>query len=235
MLRAKSEPEAQQVSNRTLAAELVDRNHVQLSWVAAAALVGVLSMTQIAAWLQPEVERSQRMGVVQWAIGVATVVSVLVILVERLGWLRPIALLRVAMGYQVVMAGAIAVFENAIPWEDTMVRGGSSVTLWLVAFMLLVPAPPVMAGGFCLLSALMGPVVHWAMHWGVGMPEAPLHRLAILYGPPLLMPVVAVLINLRVLRLERMAARARDLGSYDMYERLSRGGWGRCGRRGTGF
>lgn len=226
-LRAQSDPDALQISNRTLAAELVNRNHVQLSWVAAAAVVGVLSMTKIAAWLQPEVAASHRLPLVQWAIGAATVMSVLLIGVERLGWLRPIALLRAGMVYQVLMAVAIAVFENSIPWQgDEMVRGGSSLTLWLVAFMLLVPAPPAMAGGFCLLAASMGPLVHWGMHLGMGLPQAPLNRLAILYGPPLLMPLVAVLINLRVLRLERMAARARELGSYDMYERLGQGGMG---------
>lgn len=227
MLRAESELEASRLSTRTLAAEVISRNHVQLSWVAVAALVAVLSMTQVAALLQPEVASSQQIPLVQWTIGLATVLSVLMIMVERLGWLRPIALLRCAMVYQVAIAAAIAVFESAVPWRgQEMVRGTSSITLWLVGFMLLVPATPVMAAAYCLLAAATGPLVHYAMHEAMGVPAAPVNRLLIMYGPAFLMPFVAALLNLRVLRLERLAVRARDLGSYELLERLSRGGMG---------
>jgi serine/threonine-protein kinase len=231
MLRPESELEASRLSTRTLAAEVISRNHVQLSWVAVAALVAILSMTQVAAVLQPEVAASQRIPLVQWTIGLATVLSVLMIMVERLGWLRPIGLLRCAMAYQVLIAAAIAVFESAAPWrEQEMVRGSSSITLWLMGFMLLVPATPVMAAGFCLLAAAMGPLVHWAMHEAAGLPAAPWNRLLIMYGPAFLMPFVAALINVRVLSLERLAARARDMGSYELYERLNRGGMGEVWR-----
>lgn len=227
MLRAEDGLEASRLSSDTLAAEIIRRNHVQLSWVAVAALVAVLSMSQVAAFLQPEVAKSQKLWQVQWTIGLATVLSVVLILLERLGWLRPMALLRCAMVYQVLMAAAIGVFESAVPWGgEEVVRGTSSITLWLAGFALLVPATPAMAAGYCLLAAGMGPLVHWGMHGALGLPPPPVNRLLIMYGPAFLMPFVAWMLNLRLLRLERMAARARDLGSYELCERLSRGGMG---------
>ena len=132
MVRADSDSGTTRISYHSLAAELVDRNHVQLSWIAGAAIIAIISVIYLARALQPEVVESHRLEIVQWAIGVSLLTSLLMILVERFGLLKPIALLRTGLVYQVIIAAALSSFENAIGWRsDEFVRGTSSITVWL--------------------------------------------------------------------------------------------------------
>lgn len=228
---ASSDSGSHRISYHTLAAELVDKNHVQLSWIAGAAIISIISVVNMARALQPEVVESHRLEIVQWAIGVSLGASSAMILVERFGLLRPIVLLRVGLVYQVVIAGALSVFENSIQWRsDEFVRGTSSITVWLIAFALLVPAAPVTAAIFNLASAAMGPIGHFAVTMALGLPVAPANRLIIYYSPCFLLSLVSALINLRILRLEWFAATAREKGAYDLLELLSRGGMGEIWR-----
>ncbi len=231
MVRAESDSGSPRISYHSLAAELVDRNHVQLSWIAGAAVIAILSMTYLARALQPEVVESHRLNIVQWAIAVSIAVSLSLIFVERFGLLRPIALLRAGLVYQVIIAGALSIFENAIQWRtDEFIRGTSSITLWLISFALLVPTAPGTAALFSLASAAMGPLGHLMMTQMLGLPLAPLNRLFIYYAPCFLMSLVSVLINLRILRLEWFASCDRERGSYELLELISRGGMGEIWR-----
>lgn len=231
LVRAQSDPGSARVSYPSLAAELVDRNHVQLTWVASAAAVAIVSMAFVARSMQPEVAASQQMLVVRGAIAASVILSLIVILIERTGRLNAYALLRCSLVYEVLMAAMIAVLENAVPWQEgDFVRGASSITIWLIAFALLVPAPPVTAAIFSLAAAATGPLVHYAMVRALNMPTAPANRLIIYYSPCFLTSAVAVLINLRILRLEWAATRAREMGSYQLTEMISRGGMGEVWR-----
>lgn len=230
-VNASSDSGSHRISYHTLAAELVDRNHVQLSWIAGAAVISIISVIYMARALQPEVVESHRLEIVQWAIGISLGASFAMILVERFGLLRPIVLLRVGLVYQVVIAGALSVFENSIRWQnDEFVRGTSSITVWLIAFALLVPAAPVTAAIFNLASAAMGPIGHFAVTIALGLPQAPVNRLIIYYSPCFLLSLVSALINLRILRLEWFASTAREKGAYDLLELMSRGGMGEIWR-----
>lgn len=227
VVRAPSDSAKAGVSYPSLAAELVDRNHVQLTWIAAGALVAIVSMAGLARTMQPEVAASQEFPVVRAAIGISILASIAVILLERTGRLSAMALLHCGLVYEVLMAASISVLENAIPWSDhDFVRGASSITIWLIAFALLVPAPPWTAAFFSLAAAAMGPIGHYAMASMLKLPVAPANRLFIYYSPCFLTSAVAVLINLRILRLEWAASRAREMGSYQLTEMISRGGMG---------
>ncbi len=142
------------------------------------------------------------------AMAAAAAASAAMIVVERTRRIRADAVVRSGPAYEVAIAAAIAWFENAIPWDGAaFVRGGSSMTLWLAAFAFLAPVPPRAA----VAAAACGQALHWAAHAELGPPLAPLNRLAIYYLPPFLMALAAGLVNARVLRLEREAARVREL------------------------
>lgn len=230
IVRSEGEAARSRLSNVTLAAELVGRNHVQLSWIAVAALVGLVTIPFFAAMLQPEVDAALSDPLILITVITAVLITLAVILIERLGWFKPIWLLRVGLLYQLVIAATIAVFENAIPWQsDEYIRGTSTITLWLVSFALLVPAPPLMAAFYCLAGAATGPFVYFLLT-RAGYPEVDLNRLAIHYAPCFIIPIVSALVNMRVLRMERLAARARELGSYELFEPLNHGGMGEVWR-----
>ena len=231
VFRAAGDSATPRISYQTLAAGLVDRNHVQLSWIAGAAAVATLAITYLARAAQPEVAASHQLPLVQWTIALSILISILMIVVERFGLLRPYALLRAGLLYQVGFAAALSIFENAIEWRpDEFVRGTSSITVWLIGFALLVPAPPWLAAMFSLASAAMGPIGHIAVCLNLGLPFAPTNRLLIYYLPCFLMSAVSALINLRILRLEWFASCARERGSYELLELLSRGGMGEIWR-----
>jgi serine/threonine-protein kinase len=230
-VRAQSDPGSIRISYHSLAAELVDRNHVQLSWIAGAAIVSILSIAFLARSLQPEVAVSHELPIVRWAMGLSLLLSAGLITVERFGWLKPIVLLRAGLIYQVLVAAALSIFENSIRWHaDEFVRGTSSITVWLIAFALLVPAAPLSAAVFSLASAAMGPLGHYVMTQALHLPQAPRNRLLIYYLPCFLMSAISALINLRILRLEWVASRARERGSYELLQLLSRGGMGEVWR-----
>jgi hypothetical protein len=62
MLRAESDSGTNCISYHSLAAELVDRNHVQLSWIAGAAIIAIISVIPNPV-LQPEAPRDRRQTV----------------------------------------------------------------------------------------------------------------------------------------------------------------------------
>lgn len=231
MLRAASQTGETRLSYRTLAGDLVERNHVQLSWIATAAFVSFVIIAWGARQLQPEVAQSHQVPLVRLNLYFSLGLSLLVVVLERTGWLKPIALLYTGLVYQVLIALSISIFENALPWTgEEVVRGTSSITVWLIAFALLVPAPPLAASVFCLAAAAMGPAGHYLMTSTLNLPVAPLNRLIVYYSPCFLTFVVAGLLNLRILRLEWAAARAREMGAYQLIAPLAQGGMGEIWR-----
>ena len=230
-MRAETDAGRGGVSLRSLPPELAEQSRVRLSWLAGAAGIGIVSFALLARILQPEVARAQKILLVRVDLVAGVLISLAMIALERSRSLRATSILRVGLAYQVLVAAAIAVVENAMPWEaGDIVRGASSITVWLVAFALLVPAPPVPAALFSVAAAATGPLIHYLVSTPLGLPVAPANRLLIYYGPCFLAALVAALMNLRILKLEAAAARAREMGSYELDSLLARGGMGEVWR-----
>ncbi len=229
--RAPSQSGETRISYRSLAGDLVERNHVQLSWIAIAAFVSILVIAWGARLLQPEVAESHELPLVRLNLYLSLGLSILVVIIERTGFLRPIALMYAGLVYQVLIALSISIFENSLLWSGPeVVRGTSSITVWLIAFALLVPAPPLAASIFCLAAAAMGPAGHYLMTWLLDLPVAPANRLIVYYSPCFLTFLVAGLLNFRILRLEWAAAKAREMGSYQLIAPIAHGGMGEIWR-----
>ena len=219
MMRAQTQPGGSRLSYRTLAGELVERNHVQLSWIAVSAIVTIVAIAILARHVQPEVAAAQETLLVKSNIAVSVFLSLLIVLAERSGRLNPYVLLRAGLVYEVAIAASISIFENSMAWRpDELVRGTSSITVWLLAYAMLVPAPPLAAAIYSFAAAAMGPLGHYVLSATLDFPVAPTNRLLIHYGPCFLVSAVAALVNLRVLRLEWAASQAREMGAYDLEE-----------------
>jgi len=226
-----SQPSLTSLSLKSLPPELIQQSRVRLSWVAGAAVVATVLIAVVARFLQPEVAEAQNHPAVRLALAGTVAASLALIAAELSRRVRAVTVLRAGLVYEVLIAAAIAVVENAMPWESgAVVRGTSAITVWLTAFALLVPAPPVTACLFSLAAAAMGPVVHFALTPLLGFPPVAVNRLLIYYLPPALMAIAAVLINRRVLELEFAASRVREMGSYELEEKLAQGGMGEVWR-----
>lgn len=225
------EAEARRLTLSALPPAIVEQSRVRLSWVAGAAIVAVLAVVPLAAWLQPEAAQAHHLPAFRIALLLTVLTSAAMILMERARRIPSPSVLLAGLVYEVVIGAAIALFENSVPWDETdFARGGSSLTLWLAAFAFLVPSPPRHAVVAALATAACGPAIHYAVSPALGLPLAPVNRLAIFYLPPFFMAIAAGLINARVLRLEWDASRMRELGSYQLESVLAHGGMGEVWR-----
>jgi serine/threonine-protein kinase len=231
VLRLPSEAAARPLTLSSLPPSILAQSRVHLSWLAGAAIVAVLAVVPLAAWLQPEAARAMGLPSFRAALALVLLSSAAMIGMVLAGRIAARAVLMAGLAYEVLIGAAIALFENSVPWDpDDFARGGSSLTLWLAAFAFLVPMPPRHAVVAALAAAACGPALHYALSPALSLPLAPPARLAIYYIPAFLMAVAAGLVNARVLRLEWEAARVRELGSYELEEVIARGGMGEVWR-----
>lgn len=231
LIRLHTEIGARRLTLSSLPPAILEQSRVRLSWVAGAAIVAVLAVTPLALWLQPEAAQARELPAFRVALVLTVLTSAAMILIERARRIPAPPVLLAGLVYEVVIGAAIALMENSVPWEATeFARGGSSLALWLAAFALLVPSPPRHAVAAALATAACGPAVHFAISPVLGLPLAPLNRLAIYYLPPFFMAIAAGLINARVLRLEWEAAHVRELGSYQLETVIAHGGMGEVWR-----
>lgn len=232
VFRMRTEAKARRLTLSALPPAILEQSRVRLSWLAGAAIAGSLAIAPLASFLQPELAAVRGTPVFRGALAATILASLAVIAAELARKKIPAAVVVLAgLVYEVFISAAIALFENLVPWHaEDFIRGGSSLTLWLAAFALLVPVPPRQAVAAALLSAACGPAVHYALSPALGLPLAPMHRIVIFYLPPFLMAIAAGLINARVLRLEWDAAHVRELGSYQLEGILARGGMGEIWR-----
>jgi len=133
--------------------------------------------------------------------------------------------------FQVLGALLISVAETHSPLKPgEVIRGHSSVSVWLVFFALLVPGCKLRAPLAAALTALMAPLgMLVSMRW-YGVPAPSAEQWALLYGPTFITAAVTVPLAGVVYNLGAQVSRARDMGSYEMTGMIGRGGMGEVWR-----
>ncbi len=138
----------------------------------------------------------------------------------------PERLLQLGVFYQFIVALSIAILTHFRSWQGVEhVPGWPGVGVWIILFAVLVPSRPRRVLIVSFLVALMDPFGLYVTHlFGAPLP-AP--RLMIMFYTPLALAVAsAVVCSVILHRLGRDIEKARRLGSYQLVERLGRGGMG---------
>jgi serine/threonine-protein kinase len=141
--------------------------------------------------------------------------------------LAPHLLLDLSLVFEVVTALFISLAENAVPrLEGEVVRGNSNIAAWILLFALAVPA----SFGKSLLAALatacMGPV-GLAAHIVLGNVATPPAALwFVLFFTNYLMAGGATVLARLIYHLGAQVKEAREMGGYQLVERLGSGGMG---------
>ena len=133
---------------------------------------------------------------------------------------------KVCLGAALVVPHALAVaLLNSWTAQPTTMRPLSGVTVLILFFAMLAPASPGRIFAASLAAAAMDPLGVWVAHLrGLPVPS-PLATLA-MFSPNFVCAVLAVAPAHLLYGLERRLQQARELGSYQLVERLGEGGMG---------
>ncbi len=147
-------------------------------------------------------------------------------LIER-GKSAPRTLLDLGLGYEALYAFGIGLGEQA----QLEPHGGlSMVVVLILLFPLFVPSSPRRTLFASLAAATMALLAHLA-HWSFGPPNQTLPEgYWVEHGLNFLFAVLAIVPAKVVARLSRDVSRARRMGSYELTEKLGKGGMGEVWR-----
>jgi eukaryotic-like serine/threonine-protein kinase len=158
------------------------------------------------------------------------VVALLVAWLARRGRLEPALLLDVGLAYEVVVAFGIAMGDNLSPLSsDRPLEAISWLCVWIVIFPLVVPATPARTLLASLAAASTWPLAYWIGR-RMGNPAPPRSIVLLNFLENYLAAGLALVPSLVVRRLGAAVLKAREMGSYELVERLDRGGMGEVWR-----
>jgi serine/threonine-protein kinase len=125
--------------------------------------------------------------------------------------------------YLIVLSLLLGLLRHASAWPAAeLVRQVSPVTLPIVAFAALVPAPPRTSLGTLFGAAFMDPLAFVIMRSHDATPGV--EELTLLFASPLLAAIAGYTIARAAHRLSEGIVKAREIGSYRLVERLGVGG-----------
>ncbi|HET9512494.1 MAG TPA: hypothetical protein VFO95_01095, partial [Gemmatimonadales bacterium] len=138
---------------------------------------------------------------------------------------RPRSMLRLVLGYELLIAAAVALISQWHPPDAA--RGISWNCLVILLFPALAPARPALILMTSLLVATAEPLMYaLAVRAGVADPPLPAHQLFWSFAPAYLCAFLAVIPAAVLRRLGTALREARELGNYRLGERIGAGGMG---------
>src|SRR6267142_2776657 len=175
-----------------------------------------------------------RFGVADVISMAAVAIGVIVYIISRRGMVSAKRLLDVGLAFEVVGAFGMAVTGW---WYGIPTTAGGSFTfvppecLWIIVFPLVVPNTPRKVLVASLLAASMGPAALGLLSAVTGAPiPSPLLVAAFYLTSNYLCAIVAYLVARIVHRLSMRLKHLREIGSYELIERIGEGGMGEVWR-----
>lgn len=139
--------------------------------------------------------------------------------------------LDIGLGFEIAGALLISLAETRYPLHSAeIIRGHSSIALWLVFFVLLVPTCRMRSVMAAFLTAAMGPLGYWINVRMFGIPPPTFSQAVFLYSGVVLSAAIALPMSRIIYSLGAQVSKARELGSYEMIEMIGSGGMGEVWR-----
>ena len=174
-------------------------------------------------------ERLAAGGPVPFQQIVAALLFVAGISVFVLGWfhiLRADLMLDLGLVFEVVVAFAISLSENATAWPPGPIRGVSWNSLWITMYVVAIPGTYGKSVLAAFAAACMGPFGLLVATTVNGNPVPTREQLAVLLAVPFVAAAWAIPVGRHLYRLGAQVNKARAMGSYELVELIGRGGMG---------
>lgn len=216
---------------RTLPPRVMEHAVGRLCWICLLCAVLATLSILFQSWIQPEFVDVFRHPAVSAVWAVVLLSSAALGMIRRFGLLPPAKLLNLGLGFEVLVAFAIAFSETSLPLDlDAPVLGVSKVALWIAAVGFLIPNRPGVKLTTALVSASMWPLAYFVNLHLYGFDPLPPNRLLAWVHVPYLMALVTYALARRMVVMESAAERARELGSYNLVSLIGSGGMGEVWR-----
>lgn len=219
-------------SGYRLPADFVEKAVVRLGWVSAIYAIFFLVMYvahRLTPWghsLPPDMKLFYAVTAFV-GVGLGTGMSIFALSSKVSGQLK----LDVGLAFEILGALVISIIESRQPLlPDEIIRGHSSIAIWLVFFILLVPTCRMRSALAALLTAGMGPLGLWLTIRIFGVPSPAPSQWVLLYVGTFLAALAALPMSRVIYSLGAQVSKARELGSYEMIEVIGRGGMGEVWR-----
>ena len=218
------------LGKETLAPQMVEAAVVRLCWlcIICAFLITVSLLVQ--SLLQPE------MASLIHTPAAAVWISILLIslgmtVIRRFQVLSPLAILRLGLLFEVLVASGISFSETALPLSPSHpVLGASKVALWIAVVGLMIPNRPLTKFAVALASASTWPAAYFLNLHLYGYDPLPLNRLVVWIYIPYIMAFVTYAVSKRIYVMESAVQKASELGSYNLVSLIGSGGMGEVWR-----
>ncbi len=170
-------------------------------------------------------------GIVLFGEAAVVVASLGMFALTRRAGLEPNELLDRALVFEVAMGFLFGIVYHSIPAAtDALPKGWSSVSVWIIAFTLLVPSTRGKTALATTATALMDPA-GLLVAIALGYQKAPHVEIAFAtFLPTVVAAVIAIIGSRIVYRLSAQAGKAEELGSYRLVALLGHGGMGEVWR-----
>jgi serine/threonine-protein kinase len=135
-------------------------------------------------------------------------------------------LLDIGLVFEVAGSCALALMDNAAPWPDAPIRGGTTVVAWIAICVIVIPNRPWKSITAAATSAAIVPCAHLVAAQILGYPALPWNRLISYSLGPVFVAAWTPFISTRMHRLQQDLSRTQEFGSYHLEKLLGRGGMG---------
>ena len=143
----------------------------------------------------------------------------------------PATIITAGMLFELIVAFSISTIETSLPFDpNASVRGGSTLSIWIIIVGFLVPNRPLATLTVALLAATTWPVAYFINVSRLDLVPLPTNRLLAWVFLPYLSALWAYFIARRTYGMEIAAQKAQDLGSYHLESLIGSGGMGEVWR-----
>jgi len=161
-----------------------------------------------------------------WLAPVALAVVALLAVLSRWERIRPCNRLDIGLAALVILSGLAGLFRHGLPYApEDVVRGISPIAAFILFFAVVIPVPPGRMLLAATVAAALDPLMLVVTVWR-GNPSPPWNLWLWLFAPNVFVVGLAWLVARTLHRLGQAVERARQMGAYELIERLGHGGMG---------